>query len=846
MKLRTILLLLSLLAFLAAIAGGYSYHSSVKGNAFKEAEMLAASHTEDMENLVSLILANNLKAVKALSGLQELGRVLEKPDESALALANSILDQFNDSLDADVTYLMDRQGTTILSSNRNDPDSFVGQNYSFRPYFEKAMQGFADVYMALGVTSRKRGVYYSHPVHLPDQKAPAGVIVIKTSIEMIEKVFVSQDHHEAGTITLISGPLGVVFISDSEQFLYQLLWKIPAEELTEISKSKQFGNGPWQWTGFEREGKDRAIDHAGNKYLMHQAEIGSMPGWNIVHLTNLSALSKHLYNPFIDAIDAITLFLIFLIGVSVSILYTMGKINITRQVQTEKALRESEARYRRLTENAQDVIWRTDTQGKILFVNAAVENLLGYSPEDVIGFELENYMVQDSIGRVAVEANIALAEQQPRSHFRLEVDYIAKDGKTMPFEMVVVILFNETGGVSGYEGISRDISEKIRTEKELRQAHKMEAIGTLAGGIAHEFNNILGIVLGNAELALDDTPEWKPTHGFLKEIRVASLRGKDVVKQLLSFSRKADQKKQPLKMSSVVKESMGLLRATIPANVVFEQNVAADAHTIMGDQIQIHQVLINLCTNAAHAMEEHGGRLKIIIDNVVLEEQEPFFDQLLKPGEYVRLAVCDTGHGIQPDTLERIFDPFYTTKEVGKGSGMGLAVVLGIMKGHDGGIRISSSFGQGTDVECYFPAVEAKLDDETGPQQALPGGSETILFVDDEESLARMGKQGLERLGYRVLTSTDPIEALELFRENPEGFDLVITDMSMPQMAGDRFIQELFTIRPDVKTIICTGFSHKIDGEKALRIGASAFIMKPVERENLARTVRQVLEVRGS
>ena len=859
---------------------------------------------------------------------------------------------------------MNTQGVTAASSNRGQADSFVGKNYSFRRYFTKAVHGAPDVYMALGVTSKKRGVYYSHPVYAPGGEAPVGVLIIKTSTEMIEKLLLSHHFYENGMLTLITAPLGVVFISDQEQFLNQLVWKIPAEKLAEIRASRQFGVGPWRWAGFARVDKDNVIDAAGNLYLMDRANIEFLPGWNIVHLMNLKAPLTQLSTPSTNAISTLILVLVCMVGLSVFVLYRMGRISILRrmemdralreseaekkaildgitsniafvdrdlkvlwvnrtaaesvnqqsqdmlgrrchefwadpsapcqgcptvkafqtrtsehaemvtpdgriwdergepvfdpdgnligvveiarditdQKQTEIALQQSEARYRRLTENALDIIWRMNTEGKILFVNAAVERLLGYSATEIIGLEMDKYMVRKSVDRLTAEVAKALAEQPPRSHFRLEVEYMAKDGRILPCEVVVVILLNEDGQVSGYEGISRDVSEKIRIEKELRQAHKMEAIGTLAGGIAHEFNNILSIVLGNAELALHNVPESNKAHLFLSEIRVASLRGRDVVKQLLSFSRNRGQGKRALRLSSVVEGSLGLLRASIPANIAIELEVAENIQTIVGDQTQIYQVMINLCTNAAHAMEEHGGKLKIAVDNVVLERPEPFFDQVLEPGDYVRLCISDTGYGISADSIDRVFDPFYTTKEVGRGSGMGLAVVLGIVKGHGGAIWIKSIPKQGTQVNCYFPAVNAESHEEVRAETAVPGGKETILFVDDEEALVRMSKQWLESLGYTVETSTNPIDALESFRNSDGRFDLVITDMSMPHMTGDHFIRELLKIRPDVKTIICTGYSSRLDEQRASEIGACEHLVKPIEANMLAETVRKVLD----
>ena len=388
--------------------------------------------------------------------------------------------------------------------------------------------------------------------------------------------------------------------------------------------------------------------------------------------------------------------------------------------------------------------------------------------------------------------------------------------------------------------IATDITDFKSMEEELRQAHKMESIGTLAGGIAHDFNNILGIILGNAELALDDVPEWNPTRYNLEEIRLASLRAKDVVRQLLSFARKTKLEKKPTNITPIIKESLKLLRSSIPTSIEIRRNIEEDVDTIIADPTQINQVLINLCTNAEHAMPD-GGIIEVTLENVKFDEGTVAKHPGLNPGRYVSLMVSDTGHGIPKEEIDRIFDPYFTTKEVGKGTGMGLAVVHGIVKEHNGVITVESEFEKGTTLSIFFPSVEKKAVGEIKNDEKLPTGNEKILFIDDEESIVELSRQGLERLGYEVEATTSPVEALALFRSKPDQYDLVITDLAMPQMTGDKLVNEILNIRSDLPIIICTGFSEKIDEKKAKAIGAADYIEKPIDKRAFAFAVRQVL-----
>jgi len=385
--------------------------------------------------------------------------------------------------------------------------------------------------------------------------------------------------------------------------------------------------------------------------------------------------------------------------------------------------------------------------------------------------------------------------------------------------------------------------EKIELELQLSQRQKMEAIGTLAGGIAHDFNNILAAIQGYLELSLDDLSDENAVRDHLEKILACTGRATKLVRQILTFGRKNQQEKEKehVQISSIVKEVHGMLRSSLPATIKFNRKIEADSSVVLADPTQIHQVLVNLCTNASHAMCDAGGLLEVALEDVALESETRIADELLGPGPYVKISVSDSGCGMDKEILERIFEPFFTTRKVNEGTGLGLSVVHGIIKSHDGAIAVSSMPGEGTTFDIFLPKIESNEIQGSQPSQPTTKEKEVILLVDDEEMMVDVTKQILVRLGFDVIAKTNSIDALETFQEEPDKFDLVITDQVMPNITGTQLAEKLISIRSDIPIILCSGFPENVSPDQLESMGIREFIAKPVTRQEIAKTIQRVL-----
>lgn len=516
----------------------------------------------------------------------------------------------------------------------------------------------------------------------------------------------------------------------------------------------------------------------------------------------------------------------------------------SRRKVAESQLQGSNMLLNAIIEGTTDAIFLKDLEGRYLLANKATLGAIGKSIEEVIGkedrevFPSSSAKIINQVDSSVLESGKTLLVEERLETASGESIWLANKS---PYR-------DEDGKIIGLIGISRNITDikkseedKANLEMRLQHAEKMEAIGTLAGGIAHDFNNILGVIFGYTAMAMDNAPEKSELASDLEKVLEAANRAKELVKQILAFSRQTAIERIPMQLQSLVKETLKMLRSSLPTTIEIRDNIDSRCGVVLVDPTQVHQILMNLATNANHAMEKSGGVLTVELkrfDNVSRDHPAEIY---LEPGEYVELVVTDTGSGIGPDVIDKIFDPYFTTKDFGKGTGMGLSIIHGIINSYGGCITVESRLGKGSSFHVFFPVIDQNALPVDKEDEDIPMGKGRVLFIDDEELLANLGQEMLTRLGYTVTVRHNSLEALNTFQNNPADFDVVITDQTMPGMTGADLARRMLQIRPDIPIILCTGYSNLIDEVSAKSFGIKEFAMKPLTKNGIAQLLRKVL-----
>ncbi len=492
-------------------------------------------------------------------------------------------------------------------------------------------------------------------------------------------------------------------------------------------------------------------------------------------------------------------------------------------------------------DQAYESVILTDLKGDVQYTNPAFEKLTGYRREEILG---ENPRLLKSGKHNAVFYKQMWNDLLQKGAWHGHLINRKKDGSLFEEDATITAVHNDQGQVTNFVAMKRDVTREVSLEKQLRQAGKMEAIGTLAGGIAHDFNNILAAILGYGEMAKDQLPADEPARQDIVQLLKAGNRAAELVKQILAFSRQTEIQFTPIHIQSIVKEAFKLLQSSLPATIRIEQHIDSECRQVLADPTQIHQVLLNLCTNARHAMRNDCGTLTVTLSEILITDADSLFQSArLETGTYLDLQIRDTGCGINAATLDKIFDPFFTTKKTGEGTGLGLSVIHGIIRQHKGEITVRSRVGEGTVFHVYLPVINGDVGNSTPVRiENIPAGHEHILLVDDEPAIIDLLQRMLHNLGYTTTAFGNGRDALNHYKRNQDNFDLLITDMTMPEMTGITLAKEVLQLHPDFPVILCSGFSETMTNEQAIAIGIKKFILKPILKHRLANAVREVLD----
>lgn len=838
-KLIAFLTGLALVALCLVLGAGYVAWVITQQQIRQETEKQAQLWGRDIALRISGVIQEHHRPLALLSEMRPIQQVLLDVTEGDFEEVNAVLDRCAFHLEAEVCYLMDRDGLTLASSNRNSPTSFVGHNYQFRPYFQEALAGSASAYLAKGVTSESRGIYYAYPVHQGSSREVLGVLVAKTGADRIESFLNAIDTNHSSRFVLANHH-GIVFLSNEPSWLLHALSPIPETELAAILESRQFGSEPPQPIDIRFQPDGTILTPEGVRCIASEHSIPELPGWKILQMApiqNKSAWS-HPASMWISAWIAFLVVALVMVG----LLYA-SSLGILRK--TEKAiarLSESEAKFREIMDMLPVTVWETNLAGDLAFINPAGIELFGYTPEEAREpTNIFQHMVPEEIERGKAQWLRLLKEGVSSLN---QYTLVKKDGTTFP-ALIRSVVKTVGGKPAGFRGMIVDLTEKVREEEEKLQMQRMmeksrqlDYLAGLAGGIAHHFNNMLMGILGNASLAAMDLDPQDSRRKKLQHIEELVKRGAKLTAQLLGFAQGGKYIVEETNLNRLVRNICNAMRLS-ENSIEWVMAFTDEPCAVRADRKQMEQVIGDVLQNAIQAMP-NGGKLTIqtrveTMDHTLADRHEA------REGRYFVISIQDTGIGMDEATMERIFEPFFTTKDVGAGVGMSLASAYGILRNHGGLITVQSRLGQGSTFSLYLPCGEDVLDGGIDVLEVAQFGQGTVLLVDDDEMILEIGSRLLERMGYQVVTAARGPQAIQFYRAHASEIDLVILDLAMPEMDGEAAYDELKRIDPDIRVIVASGYPINGKAASILKKGGKDFIQKPFSPKVLSEKINKAL-----